>query len=283
MTNAPTKPEGKVAIFVLEAVHFFQVFKMKRGSRWLFFSVFLLPLSLLMFGGGCGTNWHPASQKGSQNSLDSNAAEFHRLRERMIRDQLQARDIEDPQVLAAMRKVPRHEFVPANYAESAYDDCALPIKLGQTISQPYIVAFMTQALELRGTERVLEIGTGSGYQAAVLAEIVPEVYTIEILPELQEQAAVVLAKLGYRNIHLRTGDGYMGWPEKAPFDRIIVTAAPEKVPQPLIDQLREGGCMIIPLGKFEQDLVVIRKEKSGITRRSTIPVRFVPMTGKAGD
>jgi protein-L-isoaspartate(D-aspartate) O-methyltransferase len=199
----------------------------------------------------------------------------------MIREQLQARDIEDPHVLAAMRKVPRHEFVPVDFVESAYDDCALPLKMGQTISQPYIVAFMTQALELRGTECVLEIGTGSGYQAAVLAEIVPEVYTIEILPQLQEQAVAMLAKLGYRKIHLRTGDGYIGWPDHAPFDRIIVTAAPEDVPQPLIDQLKEGGRLIIPLGKINQDLVLIKKEKSGIARQTTIPVRFVPMTGKA--
>jgi protein-L-isoaspartate(D-aspartate) O-methyltransferase len=200
----------------------------------------------------------------------------------MVREQLQARDIYDPVVLAAMRKTPRHEFISAEFADSAYDDCALPLTMGQTISQPYIVAFMTQALELRGAERVLEIGTGSGYQAAILAEIVSEVYTVEIISQLQEQAAAMAARLGYRNIHLRTGDGSMGWPEYAPFDRIIVTAAPEDAPQSLIDQLKEGGRMIIPLGKISQDLVIITKEKSCITRRTTIPVRFVPMTGKAG-
>jgi protein-L-isoaspartate(D-aspartate) O-methyltransferase len=254
---------------------------MRRGSPLLVVLALLIFSSLFIYGGGCTTNWYPVGQKGPQKPLASNAAELTRLRERMVREQLQARDVKDPHVLAAMLKVPRHEFVPVDLVESAYDDSALPIKFGQTISQPYIVAFMTQALELRGTERVLEIGTGSGYQAAVLAEIVPEVYTIEILPQLQEQAAVVLAKLGYRNIHLRTGDGYMGWPEHAPFDRIIVTAAPENVPQPLIDQLKEGGILIIPLGKIDQDLVIIKKEKSGITRRVTIPVRFVPMTGKA--
>jgi protein-L-isoaspartate(D-aspartate) O-methyltransferase len=199
----------------------------------------------------------------------------------MVREQLQARDIEDPLVLAAMRKALRHEFVPVDFMKSAYDDCALPLQMGQTISQPYIVAFMTQALELRGTERVLEIGTGSGYQAAVLAEIVPEVYTIEILPELWEPAGILLAKLDYRNIYMRTGDGYMGWPDHAPFDRIIVTAAPEDLPQPLIDQLKESGRLVIPLGKINQDLVIIKKEKSEITRQTTIPVRFVPMTGKS--
>ena len=199
----------------------------------------------------------------------------------MVRDQLRARDISDPKVLAAMLKVPRHEFIPAELSRSAYDDGALPLELGQTISQPFIVAYMTQALELQGTERVLEIGTGSGYQAAVLAEIVPEVYTIEILPRLQERAAAVISRLGYRNIHFRVGDGYLGWPEQAPFDRIIVTAAPEEVPQPLLDQLRDGGLLIAPIGHYEQELVVYKKEKSGIKHRSTIPVRFVPMTGKA--
>jgi protein-L-isoaspartate(D-aspartate) O-methyltransferase len=231
---------------------------------------------------GRSTNWHPAAQRGSQKPLASNTAEFDRLREQMVREQLQARDIDDPCVLAAMRKAPRHEFVPVEFWESAYSDCALPLKMGQTISQPYIVAFMTQALELRGTERVLEIGTGSGYQAVVLSEIVPEVYTIEILPQLQEQAVDVVAKLGCRNIHFRIGDGSLGWPEHAPFDRIIVTAAPEDVPQPLIDQLKQGGRLIIPLGRIDQDLVIIKKEKSGITRQITIPVRFVPMTGKGG-
>jgi protein-L-isoaspartate(D-aspartate) O-methyltransferase len=199
----------------------------------------------------------------------------------MVLEQLQGRDIKDPLVLAAMLKVPRHEFVPNNIIESSYEDCALPLKLGQTISQPYIVAYMTQALDLRGTERVLEIGTGSGYQAAILAEIVPEVYTIEILPELHDYAKTILNKLGYKNIYSRVGDGYMGWPEHAPFDRIIVTAAPEVVPQPLVDQLKEGGRMVIPLGMGDQDLTILEKGKSGVTRRSTIPVRFVPMTGKA--
>jgi protein-L-isoaspartate(D-aspartate) O-methyltransferase len=201
----------------------------------------------------------------------------------MVRDQLRARDIVDPRVLAAMLKVPRHEFVPEESRRSAYEDGALLLEMGQTISQPYIVAYMTQALELRGTERVLEIGTGSGYQAAVLAEIASEVCTIEILPKLQSQARTVLEKLGYRNIHFRVGDGYLGWPEHAPFDRIIVTAAPDEVPPPLLDQLSDGGRMIIPLGRLSQELVIFEKEKSKIKRHSTIPVRFVPMTGKAQD
>ncbi len=243
--------------------------------------VFLANPCVLICYGGCSTNWLPLTQKGQQKQSASDEEEFARLRERMVREQLQARDIRDQQVLDAMLKVPRHEFVPRDFIRSAYTDGALPLKMGQTISQPYIVAYMTQALELKGTERVLEIGTGSGYQAAVLAEIAAEVYTIEILPQLQEEATAVLDRLGYRNIHFRTGDGYVGWAEYAPFDCIIVTAAPEEVPQPLIDQLKIGGRLIVPVGVMSQDLVLIEKEKSGITRHSMIPVRFVPMTGKA--
>jgi protein-L-isoaspartate(D-aspartate) O-methyltransferase len=231
--------------------------------------------------GGSSTNHFPTKENKQQKPPVSEEGEFAQLRERMVREQLQGRDIKDPRVLEAMLRVPRHEFVPRAYAKSAYADGALPLKMGQTISQPYIVAYMTQALELKGPERVLEVGTGSGYQAAVLAEIAAEVYTIEILPQLQEEATAVLGRLGYRNIHFRTGDGYMGWPEHAPYDCIIVTAAPEEVPQPLLNQLKDGGRMVIPVGALSQDLVVIDKDKSGVTRRSTIPVRFVPMTGKA--
>jgi len=244
-------------------------------------TVLLIHANLLMCNGGCSTDGHQASQGERSRISPPETAEATRLRERMVRDQLRGRDISDPKVLAAMLKVPRHEFVPADLARSAYDDSALPLESGQTISQPYIVAYMTQALALRGTERVLEIGTGSGYQAAVLAEIVPEVYTIEILPKLQERAAAILGRLGYKNISFRAGDGYMGWPEHAPFDRIIVTAAPEEVPQPLLDQLKDGGLLIAPIGHLNQELVVFEKEKSKIKHRSTIPVRFVPMTGKA--
>ena len=226
-------------------------------------------------------NWFPGIQKEQSKTIALDKAELARRRERMVRDQLQTRDIVDSRVLSAMLRVPRHEFVPVDFIDSAYEDNALPLKIGQTISQPYIVAYMTQALDLNGTERVLEIGTGSGYQAAVLAEIVPEVYTIEILPELQKQARIILSKLGYRNILFRVGDGYAGWPECAPFDRIIATAAPESIPQPLIDQLTEGGCIVIPLGTLNQELMIFEKTHSGITARPGIPVRFVPMTGKA--
>jgi protein-L-isoaspartate(D-aspartate) O-methyltransferase len=201
----------------------------------------------------------------------------------MVREQLERRDITDARVLEAMRRIARERFVPDASLTTAYDDGAQPIGLGQTISQPFIVAYMTQALELRGPERVLEIGTGSGYQAAVLAEIVREVYTIEIVPDLAERARSLLTELGYRNIRFRTGDGYQGWPEAAPFDRIMVTAAPDHVPQPLIDQLATGGRMIVPVGRGDQELVLVEKTASGVTRRSTIPVRFVPMTGRGTD
>lgn len=244
-------------------------------------AVLLIHPCLLICNGGCSTDGQQASNNEQSDLPSAETAEFTRMRERMVRDQLRARDISDPKVIAAMLKVPRHRFVPADLVRSAYDDCALPLELGQTISQPYIVAYMTQALQLQGTERVLEIGTGSGYQAAILAEIVSEVYSVEILPQLKERAAAILGRLGYRNVHLLAGDGYMGWPEHAPFDRIIVTAAPEEVPQPLLDQLKERGLLIAPIGRLSQELVVFEKGKSGIKRRSTIGVRFVPMTGKA--
>jgi len=232
----------------------------------------------LLSNGGCSTTYFPAHDQDQQRK-----PKFDRLREQMVRDQLRGRDITDTGVLAAMLKIPRHEFVPGSIVESAYDDSALPLRLGQTISQPYIVAYMTQALQLHGTERVLEIGTGSGYQSAVLSELASEVYTIEIIRELSRDAMAILTKLGYKNIYFRIGDGYVGWPEFAPFDRIIVTAAPEHVPQPLVDQLKVGGRMVIPVGRGEQELIVLEKGESGITRRTTIPVRFVPMTGKSAE
>ena len=215
----------------------------------------------------------------TQRTFDSE--DFARQRERMVNEQLKARDIRDERVLAAMLKVPRHEFVTPEFKELAYQDGALPIRQGQTISQPYIVAHMTELLELRAGDRVLEVGTGSGYQAAILAEIAAEVFTIEIIPELQQEASETLGKLGYTNIRFRVGDGYAGWPEHAPFDKIIVTAAPQEIPKPLIDQLTDGGRLVIPVGGINQELVVLDKDKSGVTRRSSIPVRFVPMTGKA--
>ncbi len=209
---------------------------------------------------------------------------FSAKRQQLVDTRLAAgRDrIRDSRVLDAMRRVPRHELVPADLRKHAYEDRPLPIGHGQTISQPYVVAFMTEKLEPRPRDRVLEIGTGSGYQAAVLAELVAEVYSIEIVEPLAERAAADLARLGYDNIHLRAGDGYRGWPEAAPFDAIIVTCAPEAVPDPLVDQLREGGRMVIPVGASgNQQLVLMHKVGGVLEKRSVLPVRFVPMTGEA--
>ena len=202
-------------------------------------------------------------------------------REAMVATQIEARGIEDTLVLDAMRRVPRERFVPAPLANEAYRDGPLSIGRGQTISQPYIVALMTALIEPAATMRVLEIGTGSGYQAAVLAECVESVYTIEIIPELGRQAAERLEALGYTNIHPRVGDGYDGWPDEAPFDAIVVTAAPSQIPQPLLDQLAIGGRLVIPVGLGSQDLVVVTRTEDGYVERVESPVRFVPMTGKA--
>jgi protein-L-isoaspartate(D-aspartate) O-methyltransferase len=199
----------------------------------------------------------------------------------MVETQIVARGVRDPRVLAAMRSVPRHLFVDPAQRSQAYEDHPLPIPGNQTISQPYIVALMTELLELQPHERVLEIGTGSGYQSAVLSQLAKEVYTIEIVPELAQSAAGRLKELRIENVTVREGDGYRGWPEKAPFDGIIVTAAPERIPQPLIDQLAAGGVMVIPVGGFFQELKVFRKSADGrVTERDIIPVRFVPMTGE---
>jgi protein-L-isoaspartate(D-aspartate) O-methyltransferase len=203
---------------------------------------------------------------------------FVAARAAMVADQIERRGVADPRVLHAMRDVPRHRFVPEGFERLAYADRPLPIGHDQTISQPYIVAYMTEALEVDRTHTVLEIGTGSGYQAAVLARLARSVYTIEIVPELAQRAANTLKTLGYANVQVRAGDGYAGWPERAPFDRIMVTAAPDQIPQPLIDQLRPGGRMVIPVGSAEQWITVVDKTPSGVTRRRTIPVRFVPFT-----
>jgi protein-L-isoaspartate(D-aspartate) O-methyltransferase len=204
-------------------------------------------------------------------------------RKNMVFTQLERRGIRSGTVLRAMEKVPRHRFVPENMVQLAYEDGPLPIGYGQTISQPYIVALMTEALEITPRERVLEVGTGSGYQAAVLAELAQEVYTIEIVEPLGRGAEARLRELGYSNVHVRIGDGYQGWTEHAPYDAIIVTAAPDHVPEPLLAQLKVGGRLVIPLGRQDQDLVLLRKTKDGVKRRTLSPVRFVPMTGEAGE
>jgi protein-L-isoaspartate(D-aspartate) O-methyltransferase len=207
--------------------------------------------------------------------------DFEGARRRMVDEQIAARGVRDPRVLAAMLAVPRHELVPEAVRAHAYEDRPLPIGEGQTISQPYIVAVMTELLALDGSERVLEVGTGSGYQAAVLSGLASEVYTIEIVPELARRAAADLARLGYANVHVREGDGYGGWPEQAPFDAIVVTAAPDHVPEPLVAQLALGGRMVVPVGGLIQDLVLVRREADGVRQEHGLGVRFVPMTGEA--
>lgn len=232
----------------------------------------LLPLSL------CAS----CVERNTDGPSATQSPEWSALRIAMASAQIEQRGVSNASVLAAMRRVPRHEFVPERIRAFAYDDRPLPIGLEQTISQPYIVAAMTEALELSPEDTVLEIGTGSGYQAAVLAEIVRTVYSIEILPALAEHAKSTLARLHCTNIVLKTGDGYAGWPEHAPFNAIVVTCAPDKIPQPLIDQLAEGGRMVIPVGgSFSQELVRVRKKNGTLVREQLMGVVFVPMTGKA--
>jgi protein-L-isoaspartate(D-aspartate) O-methyltransferase len=218
---------------------------------------------------------------GTPMAIQAQDDPYSAKRQAMVEGQIRARGVTQPAVLAAMAKVPRHLFVPEALRAQAYDDYPLPIGQQQTISQPYIVALMTSLLDLGSGDKVLEIGTGSGYQAAVLGQIAREVYTIEILAPLSQAAQKTLGELGYKNVHTRVGDGYAGWPEAAPFDAIVVTAAPEKVPQPLLDQLKVGGKMVIPVGAFFQDLLVLTKTATGVEKKNIIPVRFVPMTGEA--
>jgi protein-L-isoaspartate(D-aspartate) O-methyltransferase len=230
--------------------------------------------------------WRPFSRRNGGARHDARAADRDTDRDaierrRMVREQIEARGVRDARVLAALRRVPRHELVPEREREAAYEDKPLPIGRGQTISQPFVVAAMTQALGLSGGERVLEIGTGSGYQAAVLASICKQVYTIELEPELAARAKADLARLGYANVEVRQGDGFRGWPEHAPFDAVIVTAAPAEVPQPLIDQLAVGGRLVIPVGGDEQHLLLLRKTETGVEREVLFGVRFVPMRGEA--
>jgi protein-L-isoaspartate(D-aspartate) O-methyltransferase len=238
--------------------------------------ILLLAVLSMACTAGDGVDARSAGDDGSASD-----SRFEAMRDEMVRDQIEARGVRNQGVLDAMRKVPRHRFVPPELRDRAYYDTPLPIGHRQTISQPYIVALMTELVEPTAGMKVLEIGTGSGYQAAVLAEVVDTVYTIEILPELGREAADLLAELGYDNVVTRIGDGFDGWPEQAPFDAILVTAAPANIPKPLLEQLAVGGKLVIPVGEFNQDLVVVTRTEDGYVRRPASPVRFVPMTGKA--
>jgi protein-L-isoaspartate(D-aspartate) O-methyltransferase len=212
----------------------------------------------------------------------SSVSDFAAQRQQMVQRQLMTRGINDARILAVMAKVPREEFVAPESRAASYEDGPLPIGNGQTISQPYIVAFMTEQLRPKPNDRVLEVGTGSGYQAAILAELVSEVYSVEIVEPLAKNAQATLQRLGYKNVHLKIGDGYKGWPEQGPFDAIIVTCAPEKVPQPLVDQLKDDGRMVIPVGdRFAQELYLLEKKNGQLKQSATLPVRFVPMANEA--
>lgn len=260
-----------------------------RGFPYWFFMLSLL--AYLM--GGCGNHRSPPDtpQAGAEGTIETYAidaavadsTELVELRRQMVRRQIEARGVTDTAVLRSMRTVPRHRFVPEAPPAAAYTDSPLLIGHGQTISQPYMVAFMAQAAAVEPEDRVLEIGTGSGYGAAVLAELAREVYTIEIVPELAERARMTLGALDYDNVHVRTGNGWLGWPEHAPYDAIVVTAAPPEVPAALREQLALGGTMVIPVGDRFQTLQVLQKTDDGLKEIATMRVRFVPMVGEPPD
>jgi protein-L-isoaspartate(D-aspartate) O-methyltransferase len=232
-------------------------------------------LAGLAFGVSCVAG-PPGAPPVATNGGTDEATQAAR-RERMVAEQIVARGVRDPRVLEAIRAIPRHRFVPAHLADVAYEDSPLPIGFGQTISQPYIVAYMSEELRIEPRHRVLEIGTGSGYQAAVLARLAREVYSVEIVPELAERARATLAGLGIDNVHVLTGDGYQGWPQHAPFDRVMATAAPAEMPAALVEQLAVGGRLIAPVGESEQWIRVLWKLPDRVVEERTIPVRFVPM------
>lgn len=275
-----------------QIVESFDDLKVRHATKVSLMPLILALLVLSIFAASCTAGSRTKSEEEASNSEsppDAQRAEFlaragqyEKERARMVADQIQARGIANPFVLEAMRTVERHEFVPQQRQWEAYADRPLPIGNGQTISQPFIVAFMTEALNPKKTDKVLEIGTGCGYQAAVLSKLVSHVYTIEIVDELAKTAKERLARLSHNNVSVRSGDGYAGWTEQAPFDSIIVTAAPESIPPKLIEQLKPGGRLIAPVGKDLQDLILVTKNADGsITRRTVMAVRFVPMTGQA--
>jgi protein-L-isoaspartate(D-aspartate) O-methyltransferase len=262
--KCPPSPEG----FVQAGVTARRRGLLRRRMTFVRLAIFILPMVLTQ------------CTDGKRVSESNPKGDFKPMREKMVENQIKARGVKDPRVLNALLKVERHRFVPEKYLDSAYSDQPLPIGEGQTISQPYIVALMTELLELKGNEKVLEIGTGSGYQAAILSELAKEVYTIEIVEALASMAKKRLSELDYQNVKVKAGDGYLGWPEAAPFDAIIVTAAPDHIPKPLIEQLKEGGRMVVPVGSYAQELKKIVKRSGKMETTNIIPVVFVPMTGE---
>ncbi|MEI8371877.1 MAG: protein-L-isoaspartate(D-aspartate) O-methyltransferase [Planctomycetota bacterium] len=249
----------------------------RRFVQWIILG-FLVSITLMEGQGGAqGNRTRPETRKPAVHGSTAEEA-----RRRMVDEEIVAAGVKNSRVIAAMRATPRHEFVPTNLLSHAYYDMALPIGEGQTISPPFVVAFMTEAIDPQPKDRVLEIGTGSGYQAAVLSGLVQDVYTIEIVESLGKHAAKTLKRLNYENVYTKVGDGYLGWPERAPFDKIIVTCSPEKVPQALVDQLKEGGRIVIPVGqRYQQTLYLLKKAGGKMLPELLLPVIFVPMTGKA--
>lgn len=243
---------------------------------WIPIFLSLLWLALVCLPGCAVFSQDSSGVRGQEKQ--PTAVEFQNQRLQMVERQIRRRGIENETVLTAISKVPRHRFVDPVVAHLAYGDFPLPIGHDQTISQPYIVAYMTDVAEISSQEKVLEIGTGSGYQAAILGELAKEVYTIEIIPELAAKASQTLQELGYTNVHVKAGDGYQGWPEHAPYDAIVVTAAPNQIPEPLVKQLAVNGKMIIPVGTWYQDMMILTKTTDGVLQERTIPVRFVPLT-----
>jgi protein-L-isoaspartate(D-aspartate) O-methyltransferase len=242
-----------------------------------------LPMAALLLVFGVSPPCTDLTSRKTARPVTSSPDEYREARERMVREQIEARAVRDARVLAAMRKVPRHLFVPPDQQAYAYIDSPQPIGYGQTISQPYIVAFMTEQLDPQPTDRILEIGTGSGYQAAVLAVLVKHVYSIEIVEPLATRAAETFKRLQVTNVTVRAGDGYQGWREEAPFDAVIVTCAPNHIPKALVEQLKEGGKMIIPVGDLpSQELYLLEKRGQEVRQRAVLPVRFVPMTRPLG-
>jgi protein-L-isoaspartate(D-aspartate) O-methyltransferase len=245
-----------------------------------------VPILLLLFGFFLSglPGWFVFSENApsaNEQVANTSSDKFAAHRQYMVESQIEARGVRNQAVLEALSTVPRHKFVEPYLTELAYEDSALPIGYDQTISQPYIVAYMTEVAEIPPEGKVLEIGTGCGYEAAVLGELAREVYTIEIIPQLADRARRTLKALDYKNVQVKTGDGYQGWPEHAPYDAIVVAAAPDHIPQPLIDQLAMNGKMVIPIGKGYQEIVVLTKKPEGIVEERTIAVRFVPLVRKA--
>jgi len=247
---------------------------MIKHTWWLLLT--LTPISLSACAPGRLSAQATAPTTAQRQATD---AEFAKQRRHLV-EEVRSQGIKSKAVLNALLKVPRHKFVPPAYQDLAYKDQPLPISHDQTISQPFIVAYMTEAAEIMPGEKVLEIGTGSGYQAAILSQLAREVYSIEIIPALAQSARALLGKSGYKNVHVKSGNGYAGWVEHAPFDAIVVTAAPDHIPQALVDQLAVNGKMVIPVGSSYQEMMVITKTRSGVVTKRTIPVMFVPMTGK---